>query len=123
MQDLGRRKRTTSRCSRSALEVGLVNCLFAARPDAGHVGRFSTPELTIYCVRHSRGHEILFEVQGEEFGGIVGCDGFAAYRLLGCTKAQCIAHLLRRAAELQTWILIWQQARRSFSISRMTTSL
>ena len=63
---------------------------------------FTTPQLTIYCVRHSRGHEILLEVLGEEFGGIVGCDGFAAYRLLGCLKAQCLAHLLRRAAELET---------------------
>lgn len=62
---------------------------------------FATPEgVTIYAIRQSRGGDVPSAILGASFGGTLVVDGWVVYTKLGCPLAQCIAHLLRRCAEL-----------------------
>jgi transposase len=61
---------------------------------------FSSPQVTVYAIRTSRGHEVAEEVLGEDFGGVLIVDGWAAYDVLSCKKGRCNAHVLRRCRDL-----------------------
>jgi transposase len=54
---------------------------------------------TVYKISPSRGSEVLVEVLGKEFDGILGCDYFSAYhkymRDFGVVLQFCLAHLIR----------------------------
>ena len=50
----------------------------------------------LFVIRPSRGHDVLYEVLGKDYPGIVVCDGWRAYNLLRFAVLQrCWAHLLR----------------------------
>ena len=61
---------------------------------------------TLFLISKSRGSEVLFEVLGKEFDGIVGCDYFAAYRKFmkdsSILVQFCLAHLIRDLRFLTT---------------------
>jgi transposase len=65
---------------------------------------FATPLVTIYAVRASRGHGVVLEFLGADFGGTLVSDGLPALDALhkkhGFVRAQCLGHPLRRACEL-----------------------
>lgn len=61
---------------------------------------FTNQTFTLYVIRRSRGHEVPEAVLGKSFQGILLTDFFAAYRVLDCRKAKCIAHLLRALVEI-----------------------
>lgn len=54
---------------------------------------------TVYKISPSRGSEVLVEVLGEEFNGILGCDYFSAYRKymkdFNVVVQFCLAHFIR----------------------------
>lgn len=54
---------------------------------------------TVYKISPSRGSDVLVEVLGEEFDGILGCDYFSAYRKymkdFGVLLQFCLAHFIR----------------------------
>jgi transposase len=55
---------------------------------------------TVFKISPSRGSQVLLEVLGEEFNGVLGCDYFSAYRkymrLNGNVLVQfCLAHFIR----------------------------
>ncbi len=54
---------------------------------------------TVYKISPSRGSQVLVEVLGEEFNGILGCDYFSAYRKymkdFGVLVQFCLAHFIR----------------------------
>jgi transposase len=54
---------------------------------------------TVFHIDPSRGSEVLVDVLGQEFNGLLGCDYFSAYRkyMKGCdVRIQfCLAHLIR----------------------------
>lgn len=55
---------------------------------------------TVYKISHSRGSEVLVEVLGEEFKGVLGCDYFSAYRKYmrlnkNVAVQFCLAHFIR----------------------------
>lgn len=54
---------------------------------------------TVFKVSPSRGSEVLFDILGEEFNGVLGCDYFSAYRkyMKDCnvTVQFCLAHFIR----------------------------
>ena len=54
---------------------------------------------TVYKVSPSRGSQVLIEMLGEEFEGIIGCDYFSAYHKymgdFGVLVQFCLAHLIR----------------------------
>jgi transposase len=60
---------------------------------------FRASLFTLFKIDPSRGSEVLIEVLGREFQGVLGCDYFSAYRkyLRECSVELqfCLAHLLR----------------------------
>jgi transposase len=61
---------------------------------------FSSPTVTVYVIRTSRGHEVPEEILGPDFAGVLVVDGFGAYRALEYLQGQCVGHLLRRTERL-----------------------
>jgi transposase len=61
---------------------------------------FKAAMYTLFRLDHSRGSQVLLDVLGEEFQGVIGCDYFSAYRkymrLNDKVAVQfCLAHLIR----------------------------
>jgi len=60
---------------------------------------FRAPLYTLFKIDPSRGSDVLVEVLGQEFNGLLGCDYFSAYRKfmrLSDVRVQfCLAHLIR----------------------------
>jgi transposase len=61
---------------------------------------------TLFKIDHYRSGDILIEVLGEEFKGVIGCDYFGAYRRylreFGVLIQFCLAHLIRDVKFLMT---------------------
>lgn len=62
---------------------------------------------TLYKIDASRGSNVLIEVLGEEFNGVLGCDYFSAYRKYmrlneNVALQFCLAHLIRDVKFLAT---------------------
>jgi transposase len=62
---------------------------------------FADANVTLYRIRPSRAHEVVVEVLGEDFGGVLVSDCFLAYDPLGFAKQKCLAHLLRTCSEIE----------------------
>lgn len=56
--------------------------------------------ITLFEIAASRGHEVV-QTMLAGFGGILGCDGFAAYDPLDVLTLRCNGHVLRRISDLQ----------------------
>ena len=60
---------------------------------------FQTSHYTLFHIDKSRGSKVLFELLGQEYEGIIGCDFWGAYRkffrLGSATVQYCMAHLIR----------------------------
>ena len=60
---------------------------------------FRAPLFTLFKIDQSRGSDVLIQMLGTEFNGILGCDYFSAYRKymkdFGVLVQFCLAHLLR----------------------------
>ena len=66
----------------------------------GYVWTFNTPT-ECYFVRGGRGKQMVDDVLGDEFGGVLVSDFYAAYDHYPGLKQRCWAHLLREIHELQ----------------------
>jgi len=65
---------------------------------------FTNRETTVYTIRRSRGHEVVLDILGTEFGGILNTDCFLAYdakALNDWLKQKCVGHLLRNLSEIE----------------------
>ena len=57
----------------------------------------------LLVIRHSRGNNVLEEILGKDYAGIVVCDCWRAYDYLSnATIQRCWAHLLRKSKELDS---------------------
>lgn len=61
---------------------------------------FRAPLFTLFKIDPSRGSDVLLDVLGSEFGGVLGCDYFSAYRKYlrlnqNVLVQFCLAHLIR----------------------------
>jgi transposase len=60
---------------------------------------FRASLFTLFKIDQSRGSDVLIDMLGEEFKGVLGCDYFSAYRKymkdFGVLVQFCLAHLLR----------------------------
>lgn len=60
---------------------------------------FRAKEFVVFSIQASRGSDVLLEMLGREFDGVLGCDYFSAYRkfmgLMGGSVQFCFAHLIR----------------------------
>lgn len=67
---------------------------------------FKAELYVLFRIDKSRGSEVLIDVWGKEFDGILGCDYFSAYRkymkAFNVTVQFCIAHLIRDIRYLTT---------------------
>jgi transposase len=67
---------------------------------------FRAPLFTLFHISPSRGSDVLLEVLGAEFDGVLGCDYFSAYRkyMTDCNVLVqfCLAHLIRDLKFLAT---------------------
>lgn len=61
---------------------------------------FTTNGETLFAVRKSRGKKVLKEVLGEDFKGVIVCDGWKSYPNFTRRIQRCWAHLLREAKYL-----------------------
>jgi transposase len=62
---------------------------------------FADARATVYRIRGSRGHEVVVEVLGDDYQGVLVSDCFLAYDPLNFTKSKCSAHLLKRCSEVE----------------------
>ncbi len=63
---------------------------------------FTNPKLTFYRVDQSRARDVVLDVLGDAYDGVLVSDCLAAYEHLSCRQQKCYAHHLKaiaRAAE------------------------
>jgi len=58
---------------------------------------FTFDGATLYVVRKSRGKNVIEEILGEDFDGVIVCDGWTSYPQFTTKLQRCWAHLLREA--------------------------
>lgn len=67
---------------------------------------FRAELFTLFKIESSRGSEVLLQVLGAEFDGVLGCDYFSAYRKymkdFGIAVQFCLAHVIREVKFLLT---------------------
>lgn len=67
---------------------------------------FRAELFTLFKIDASRGSDVLLDVLGKEFDGVLGCDYFSAYRKymadFGIVVQFCLAHLIREVKFLRT---------------------
>jgi transposase len=62
---------------------------------------FADDHATLYRIRKRRAHDVVVEVLGEEFAGVLVSDCFLAYDPLPFVKQKCLAHLLKSCREIE----------------------
>ncbi len=67
----------------------------------GYIWSVSTPTLRYYEYHHSRGHEVVEALLGEDFQGVLGSDFYAAYNIHQGLHQRCWVHFLRDGHELK----------------------
>jgi len=76
---------------------------------------FRADDFTVFHIDLSRGSQVLKDVLGETFGGVIGCDYFSAYRKYmadtGTLVQFCLAHVIREIRFLaehgSKWVAAW----------------
>jgi len=56
---------------------------------------FTSPELTVYHVDASRGRDVVIEMLGEDFKGVLTSDCLSSYEKLPYKMHKCYAHYLK----------------------------
>jgi hypothetical protein len=59
---------------------------------------FTNPKLTYYRVDQSRGRDVVLDVLGDSYDGILVSDCLSAYEKVGCRQQKCYAHHLKAIA-------------------------
>jgi len=62
---------------------------------------FSSPDVTIYRIDRSRGHEVPQMILGTDFEGVLISDGAATYDPLPYLSGRCVGHILARISKLK----------------------
>jgi len=63
-------------------------------------------DIGVFHIDPTRSSDAAIELFGDAFGGALGSDGYAAYNAINAKKRQsCLAHLIRKAKEIETEIL------------------
>ena len=67
----------------------------------GYIWSASTPQVRYYEYHHSRGHEVVEALLGEDFQGVLGSDFYAAYNIHQGLHQRCWVHFLRDGHDLK----------------------
>jgi hypothetical protein len=65
---------------------------------------FTNQEVSVYAIRDNRSSDVVVDVLGEKFQGVLASDCYLAYdekRLTNWLKQKCVGHLLRELKEMQ----------------------
>ena len=62
---------------------------------------FTSPDLTVYHVDASRGREVVLDMLGQDFAGVLTSDCLASYEKLPYKMHKCYAHHLKAIAKAQ----------------------
>ena len=65
---------------------------------------FTNKEITVYAIRDNRSSDVVIEILGEKFKGVLASDCFLAYddkRLKDWLKQKCLSHLLLDLKEIE----------------------
>jgi transposase len=65
---------------------------------------FANQEITVYAIRDNRSSDVVVEILGKKFRGILASDCFVAYddqRLKAWLKQKCLSHLLKDLNEME----------------------
>lgn len=65
---------------------------------------FTSRQITVYSIAESRSHEVVVEILGREFAGVLVSDCFTAYdhqELERWLKQRCFAHFLHELSQLE----------------------
>jgi hypothetical protein len=67
----------------------------------GYIWSVSTPTIRYYEYHHSRGGEVVKQLIGEEFAGVLGSDFYAGYNIHQGVHQRCWVHFLRDVHDLK----------------------
>jgi transposase len=67
----------------------------------GYIWSVSTPAIRYYEYHHSRGGEVVKQLIGDEFQGVLGSDFYAAYNVHQGVHQRCWVHFLRDGHDLK----------------------
>lgn len=67
----------------------------------GYIWSISTPTIRYYEYHHSRGGEVVKQLIGEEFAGVLGSDFYAGYNIHQGLHQRCWVHFLRDVHDLK----------------------
>ena len=67
----------------------------------GYIWSVSTPHVRYYEYHHSRGSEVVQQLLGETFEGVLGSDFFASYNIHQGFHQRCWVHVLRDGHDLK----------------------
>jgi transposase len=82
---------------------------------------FAHHDLTVYAIRANRSSDVVLDILGTHFSGILTSDGFLAYddrRLSDWLKQKCLSHLLKDLKEMNE-----TKTGRALQFARQATSL
>jgi RNase H-fold protein (predicted Holliday junction resolvase) len=82
---------------------------------------FTHRDLTVYTIRANRSSDVVLDILGTAFAGILTSDGFLAYddrRLKDWLKQKCLSHLLKDLKEMNE-----SKTGRALQFARQATSL
>jgi len=80
--------------------------------------------LGVFHVDSSRSSEVAVELFGDAFGGALGTDGYAAYNAVNAKRRQsCLAHLIRKAEEIEKEIMLLPVKHRDSGAIRFCRSI
>ena len=71
---------------------------------SGWLWVFANQEVTVYTIADNRSSDVVVEILGEQFSGVLVSDGFRAYddrRLKDWLKQKCLSHLLKDLNEME----------------------
>ncbi len=87
---------------RESLRLHVDETSFSVLGQKWWVWIFRSDTDKLIVIRHSRGNNVLEEILGKDYAGVVHCDCWRAYDYLTNAALQrCWAHLLRKSAELK----------------------
>ena len=65
---------------------------------------FTNQEVTVYTIADNRSHDVVVEILGEAFEGVLSSDCFTAYdhqELADWLKQKCVGHLLKNLSDIE----------------------
>jgi transposase len=82
---------------------------------------FTNREITVYTIRANRSSDVVIDILGEKFKGVLASDDFLAYddrRLVAWLKQRCLSHLLTDLKDMQE-----SKTGRALQFARQMTTL